>query len=267
MNKLITGDNVAVLKRFPDDSVDFIFTSPPYDKRRTYEGFPPVDFVVLGRELRRVIKPNRPVAFVIQDGVEKKRRTGTSFRFIVDMMDRVGFYLWDCLIAHKTSALPQPLHNPRLRMEHELVPIFVKGNNQHIHTFHAPLIPVKNPGEHHIGRTRTVKGGYINKTSTNNKMKIAGTIWRYSQTSVYPNRLKYQHPAVFPNHFAKEFIETFTNPGDLVLDPFCGSGTTCVEAYKLNRFYAGIDISYDYIKIARTLLDELPRRRYFNIGD
>ena len=264
MNKLITGDNISVLKRFPDNSVDLVFTSPPYDSQRTYKGFPPVDFIALGHELYRVIKPNAPIVFVIQDGIHRKRRTATTARLIVDMVDTCGLHLWECFIAHKTSTIPVKKEGAvRCKTDHEFVPIFTKGDNENIKTFNVPEVNIRWLNTYKEANIVDRLGNRkLQKIHSTAKTRVKGTIWNYAPSAVYANRLKYKHPAVFPNQFARDFIETFTNPGDLVLDPFSGSGTTAIEAYKLYRFYAGIDISKEYTAIASELIGEIPRRRY-----
>ena len=83
-----------------------------------------------------------------------------------------------------------------------------------------------------------------------NPLKCRGTIWRYAPSNTEANRLKLQHPATFADALARDLILCFSQPGDLVLDPFVGSGTTCVVAAQNERRWIGIDIASEYCEIA-----------------
>jgi site-specific DNA-methyltransferase (adenine-specific) len=87
-------------------------------------------------------------------------------------------------------------------------------------------------------------------------MKCRGTVWRYSTSNSEGNRLKLQHPATFPDKLAEDLILCFSKPNELVFDPMCGSGTTCVMAKKNNRNFIGIDIAEEYCQIARKRLED-----------
>jgi site-specific DNA-methyltransferase (adenine-specific) len=86
-------------------------------------------------------------------------------------------------------------------------------------------------------------------------MKCRGTVWQYATSNAEGNRLKLQHPATYPDKLAEDLILTFSRPDDLVLDPMCGSGTTCVMAARNERRYLGIDVAAEYVEIARKRLE------------
>ncbi len=100
--KLITGDNVTVLRQFPDDFVDLTVTSPPYDNLRTYNGFT-WDFEALAKELYRVTKPGGVVVWVVGDATVKGSETGTSFKQALFFKDVCGFNLHDTMIWRKLT--------------------------------------------------------------------------------------------------------------------------------------------------------------------
>ena len=83
------------------------------------------------------------------------------------------------------------------------------------------------------------------------KQKIKGNIWQYVVGKKAEDQEAKGHPAPFPLALAKDHIQSWTNPGDVVLDPMCGSGTTCKAAHQLGRHFIGIDISPDYCQLAR----------------
>ena len=85
-------------------------------------------------------------------------------------------------------------------------------------------------------------------------MKCRGTVWQYATSNTEGNNLKLQHPATYPDKLVEDLVLCFSDPGDLVLDPMCGSGTTCVVAHNLGRQYMGIEINETYVEIARRRL-------------
>lgn len=84
-----------------------------------------------------------------------------------------------------------------------------------------------------------------------NAQKQLSNVWKIFNQGGRENKLNYEHPARFPEELARRHIYTWTNPGDLILDPFIGSGTTAVAAQKLGRHYIGGDISLEYVELAR----------------
>ena len=103
--------------------------------------------------------------------------------------------------------------------------------------------------------TRLTNGETLkSKKVTINKMKCRGTLWDYT-TCGDGSKLKHEHPATFPNMLPYDVIECFCPEGGTVLDPFNGSGTTCVAAKSLNRNFIGIDVSEEYCKIARERIE------------
>ena len=89
-----------------------------------------------------------------------------------------------------------------------------------------------------------------------NLLKCPGTIWDYSNGGD-KNKIKRKHPATFPDKIPYDFIQVFTKENDLVLDPMCGSGSTCVASKILNRNFVGIDISSEYCEIAKNRIENL----------
>ena len=94
-----------------------------------------------------------------------------------------------------------------------------------------------------------------------NPLKCRGTVWNYSTSNSEGNRLKLKHPATFPDKLAEDLILCFSKAGDVVLDPMCGSGTTCVMAMQTDRLYVGIDVSAEYCGIARRRLSLAKRNK------
>ncbi|MFH1192783.1 MAG: transcriptional repressor LexA [Candidatus Jorgensenbacteria bacterium] len=249
LNKIICGDTVEVMKKFPDNSVDMIITSPPYDSIRDYKGFS-FNLHETGKEIFRVLKGGGIAVMVIQDQTKNFGKSLTSFKTIIDWCDNVGFKLFETTIYRKYGA-EGAWWNKRFRVDHEYMPIFLKGDRPHYFNKEHLKIPSKHGGKTLTGGgTRLTNGVRINTRPIKiNPMKCRGTIWEY-MTAGDGSRLKHQHPATFPNQLPYDFINCFCPPGGIVLDPFVGSGTTTVAAKNLGRKYIGIDIAKEYCNIA-----------------
>ncbi|MDD2753332.1 MAG: transcriptional repressor LexA [Candidatus Portnoybacteria bacterium] len=255
LNKIICGDSVAELKKIPDNSIDLVVTSPPYDGIRKYNGFT-FDLHATGKEIYRVLKEGGIAAMVIQDQTKNFGKSLTSFKTIVDWVDNAGFKLFETVIYRKYGA-EGAWWNKRFRVDHEYMPIFLKGERPRYFNKEPLKIPSKHGGKTLTGGgTRLTNGVRIaTRPITINPTKCRGTIWEYL-TAGDGTRLKHQHPATFPDKLPLDFIQCFCPENGVVLDPFIGSGTTALAAIQLNRNYIGIDTSTEYCELAKKRLKE-----------
>ncbi|MFH0890613.1 MAG: transcriptional repressor LexA [Candidatus Liptonbacteria bacterium] len=255
VNKIICGDAIEVMKKFPPNSVDIVVTSPPYDAVRDYKGFS-LDLHSAGKEIYRVLKDGGVAVMVIQDQTKNFGKSLTSFRTITDWCDSFGFKLFETVIYRKYGA-EGAWWNKRFRVDHEYIPIFLKGERPQYFNKERLKIPSKHGGKTMTGGgTRLTNGVRIATRSIKiNPMKCRGTIWEYL-TAGDGSRLKHQHPATFPNQLPYDFIGCFAPKNGIVLDPFVGSGTTTVAAKNLGYKYIGIDIAPEYCEIARKRIQE-----------
>lgn len=258
MNQIINGDNVEVLKTFDNECIDLTITSPPYDNLRTYKGHS-WDFESLAKELFRVTKQGGVVVWVVGDATINGSETGTSFRQALYFMD-IGFRLHDTMIYEKSTS-PFPMHT-RCNQLFEYMFILSKGNPK---TFNPIKIPTVTGGQ-----VRKNDGGYRDKYGNKKKAnyetrkltKTIGNIWKYNLTGNDTG-----HPAVFPEKLAHDHIISWSNEGDVVLDPFCGSGTTCKMAKLANRNYIGIEVAKEYCEIAEQRIKKsMPQINLFKVA-
>jgi site-specific DNA-methyltransferase (adenine-specific) len=250
VNVIVCSDNVEYIKNMPENSVDCVVTSPPYDGLRSYEGFS-LDLRAVGKELFRVMKPGAIAAVVIQDSTVDGRKTLTSMRMILNWCDEIGFGLFENCI-YSRQGVEGAWWTKRFRVDHEYIPMFIKGKRP-LYFDKSPLkIPSKHGGKTIMGAAVRRKDGLQEKSRPVkiNTLKCRGTIWNYPECGD-GSKLKHQHPATFPNLLPYDVIECFCPTGGIVLDPFNGSGTTCVAAKCLGRKYIGIDIAEKYCEIAR----------------
>jgi len=254
LDRIICGDCLEVMRGMPDGCVDLTVTSPPYDNLRTYNGYV-FDFEGIAKELYRVTKDGGVVVWVVNDATVNGSETGTSFRQALYFKDVCGFNLHDTMIWEKPTFTATGSLVSRYAPVFEYMFVLSKGTPK---TFNPIKDKVnKCSGEILRGSIRQRDGSMRPKSGSGRKT-IARfgqrhNVWKMSQENSSSNRL---HPAQFPESLANDHIVSWSNPGDIVLDPFCGSGTTCKMAKINARRYIGIDISDEYCEIARRRVAE-----------
>jgi DNA modification methylase len=252
-NLIYCMDCIEGMKQLDDNSIDLVVTSPPYDKIRDYKGFE-VNLHDVGVQISRVLKDGGVCVMIIQDQTIDGRKSGTSFRTIIDWDDNTDLDIFETCI-YERSGTPGAWWNKRFRVDHEYMPIFIKGQRpQYFNKEHMKIMP-KKEGIQKSGGTRLTSGNVSDGFVSEGNLKCCGTIMKYASSSQESldrdeKRIKLQHPATFPNKLVSDFIQCFTTPGMIVLDPFMGSGTTAMMALVNNRNYIGFEISMEYCQIA-----------------
>jgi len=234
-DRIIRADCVKALKAFPDESVDLVVFSPPYDAIRDYKKNWRFDFHSLGDELYRVVKEGGVCCVVIGDGTKNFAKSLTTARLTVDWCDEIGWKLFENVI-YKRDGNPGAWWTQRFRVDHEYILIFFKGLRPKTFDKSSLMIPSKHAGRTYAGTDRLTNGGFKKiEPRQVNPFKCRGTVWQYSTSNSEGNRLKLKHPATFPDKLAEDLILCFSKAGDVVLDPLCGSGTTCLRRIKNDR--------------------------------
>jgi site-specific DNA-methyltransferase (adenine-specific) len=252
VNQIKQGDCVALLGELSDDSVDLTLTSPPYDQLRKYGG-DTFDFESLARELYRVTKPGGVIVWIVADATVNGSETGTSFKQAL-FFQSLGLNLHDTMVFLKRNPVPQ-IYRKRYTNEFEYMFVLSKGPVR----VHNPLTtPCLHAGKELVGTT------YKNYSAGNQKRgkkaspvraeKQRGNVWAYVVGKNKEDQEAKSHPAPFPMALARDHILSWSNPGDLVLDPLCGSGTTCKAASQLGRKFLGFEINTDYCSLAKQRL-------------
>jgi len=263
INKIVDGNCVDVMRNFDSNSIDLTITSPPYDNLRNYNGYT-FPFIQIASELFRITKNGGIVVWVIGDATINGSETGTSFEQALEFK-KIGFNLHDTMIFQKQNPIPQ-IYRKRYTNIFEYMFVFSKGvvtkhNPIKIDCLHAGLelngTTYKNYSKNEQKREKLAKP--VKKT------KIKGNIWEYVVGKKAEDQEAKGHPAPFPCALARDHIISWTNKGDIVLDPMCGSGTTCRSAVELNRKYIGIDISSEYCDIARERIKQIELQPKFNL--
>lgn len=259
INQIICGNNLDLLKTLPDESIQLIITSPPYDKLRDYskdinnltgESLYNSTFLL---DCKRVLKNNGSLVFVIDDSVQGGIRSLTVNKLIVAAVETFGLYYHDMYIYLK-DYIPGDASR-RARNSFEYMPMFKKSIKEY--KFYGDRIRIPAAGSA-AGRSRRMKDGQLitlmNYQYGHAEKDPGNALYFKAGSNMHENKIAFQHPATFPLEIPKFFIKLLTDEGDIILDPFMGSGTVGVAAKQLNRNYLGFDVSQEYCDIANERL-------------
>jgi site-specific DNA-methyltransferase (adenine-specific) len=242
LNRIHCGDNCDLLGQMPRESVDLVVTSPPYDDLRTYGGHG-WDFFGVAWHLKRVLKPGGVIVWVVADATKDGSETGSSMEQALHFK-RLGLNLHDTMIYKKRSYLPQ---NSPTRYDQcwEFAFVLVAGAAPRVANLLRDRPNVKAGSRYTTGGRRGADGATVDTRSIEaEEWGLRSNAWDYAANS------NDGHPAQMPYDLARDHVATWSNPGDLVLDPFSGSGTTAKAAKTLGRQFIGLEVNPDYCAIA-----------------
>lgn len=263
VDEIVCGDCEKVLKDFPANSIDLIVTSPPYaDKRNnTYGGIYPGEYVnwflPKAKEFLRVLKPSGTFILNIKERVVN----GERHTYVLDLILKIRSQGWiwtEEFIWHKKNCYPGKWPN-RFRDAWERCIQFNKTKDFQMFQENV-MVPMGKWAE---SRLKHLSGTDMRRDESKVQSGFGKRIANWvGKDKVYPTNVLHlatessnkNHSAVFPESLPAWFIKVFTKEGDVVLDPFIGSGTTAVAAKKLNRKYIGIDILPEYCKLSEERL-------------
>lgn len=246
MIQLMQGDCLKKMQAIPAGSVDLTVTSPPYDNLRTYNGNNALWGEHVWREviaeLYRVTAEGGVAVWVVGDATIKGSETGTSFRQALHAME-CGFRLHDTMLFEKASRIPT---QDRYYNVFEYMFVLSKGKPAALNF----ICDHKNATAGQKRRKDKVinKGAnekYDDRFIVSPEYSRRSNIWRYPTGGNGTG-----HPAIFPEALARDHILSWSNPGDTVLDPFMGSGTTGKMAIEQGRQFIGIELDPEYFAIA-----------------
>lgn len=254
INRMYNENCLDTMVRMPDNFIDLTVTSPPYDNLRTYndnidETWGERTWSLIIEDLYRVTKDGGVVVWVVGDATIDGSETGTSFKQAL-FFKEVGFNLHDTMIWRRRT-IPQNSN----RYEPSFEYMFVLSKNK-------PKVfnPIKTKAKYHDKRKhksfqRDINGEHLKADFIRNDMVTIENIWDL------PNRgndkIAHEHPAIYPAKLAYQHIISWSSEGDLIYDPFMGSGTTAKAAISANRQWIGSEISKEYCDIIEKRLRPL----------
>ena len=242
--------NLDTMAKMPDNFIDLVMTSPPYNGY----SFP---FEDIAKELYRVMKVGGVIVWVVGDATVKGSESGTSFKQAL-FFKEIGFNLHDTMIYFKNSL---PKNHNRYEQDFEYMFVLSKGKPKVFNPIRVPcLYPEKETARANSFFSETTElarsARSLKKREPVKADKIKGNIWKINVGAGHStlDKIAFKHPAIFPEQLAHDHIISWSNAGDLVYDPFMGSGTTAKMAIQLGRNWVGSEISSEYCEIIRQRL-------------
>lgn len=263
MNKVILSNCIDGMKSLEDEVIDFCVTSPPYDDLRSYNDSSSWNFdtfKLVAEQLYRVMKTGGVVVWVVGDATIKGSETGSSFRQCLHFMD-LGFILHDTMIYEKNGS-PFPARRDGNRYSQVFEYMFVLSKKTKPKTAHLLCDkPNRWAGYTHFGSgTIRKKDGTLVERNIKPIPEFSprNNIWKYNTGKNYSTKdvVAFEHPAIFPEDLARDHILTWSNEGDLILDPFMGSGTTAVCCIETNRNFIGYEVDETYYDVCNRRIQE-----------
>jgi site-specific DNA-methyltransferase (adenine-specific)/site-specific DNA-methyltransferase (cytosine-N4-specific) len=261
---LFNGDCLDVLQNLESDSVDLIVTSPPYSDQRknTYGGIHPDHYVEwflpISSELKRVLKPTGSFILNIKEKVYNGERHTYVLQLIIAMRNQ-GWLWTEEYMWHKKNSFPGKWPN-RLRDGWERLLHFTKEKKFNMYQDEVK-IPIGEWSKKRLSNlSDTDKIRDESKVGSGFGKKIENWV---GKEMVLPDNVLYMatetgnksHSAAYPDSLPEWFIKLFTKEGDLILDPFLGSGTTCRVSYDMGRNSIGIELLDEYYQKTCELID------------
>ena len=267
-NRIICGDNVTVMSGMPAGTVDLTVTSPPYDDIRTYGGTgspPDWDCRRVAGALHRITRPGGHAVWGVADQTKNGDMSGSSFAHVAAFR-QAGWKLHNVLIYVKSKNAVGMQATGEYYNNWEYMFLFTKPGSPQTYNAIADIPrpagtregrPVGDAGLHEVRKKYRARDGtkrvrHVLVSGYDPDYVRRGRVWRYATTPHTDDPDASRHPARFPDRLAYDCIASWSNPGDIVLDPFAGSGTTCKMARRLKRRYVGIDVDAGYCNLARS---------------
>lgn len=262
-DRILRGDCLKLLAREPAQSVDLIVTSPPYgdNRRTTYRGVPIAEyvdwFVPIGAELQRVLHDRGSFVLNIKERVVDGERSTHVIELILALREQ-GWLWTEEYIWHKRNSYPGKWPN-RFRDAWERCLHFTKRRDFRMYQ-DAVMVPIGTWAEQ---RLANLSKADLNRDASGVGSPFSKRVANWvGKTHVYPDNVIHiatesknrGHSAAFPFGLPEYFIKLLTRPGDVVLDPFLGSGTTALAAQAHGRHYLGMELNHDYWKAAKATL-------------
>lgn len=262
LNKIYCENCLDTMARMPDEFIDLTVTSPPYDGLRDYNGYV-FDFEKIAKELFRVTKKGGVVVWVVSDQTINGCESLTSFKQAIYFVEQCKFNLHDTMIYEQNGTGAKG-SNLSYWQSFEYMFVLAKGKPRTINRLTQPNKFAKtklwySDKQEKVNGSRKFRANIIRPDNS-----VRSNVWKYDVGALAQND-KVNHPAVFPEKLARDHIYSWSNEGDLVYDPFMGSGTTAKMAHIMKRCWIGSEISQEYVDIANKRLEKYLRQEVLDL--
>lgn len=249
--QIFLGDCCEILPTFSPKSFDLVLTSPPYDNLRDYGESFRWDFEQTATGLIPLITSGGVICWNVADETINGSESGSSFRQALRFMQALRLH--DTMIYEKAN-----FSNPSRNRYHQIFEYLFVFSNGTPKAFNPILDKINLYGACKGKNTFRKSDGTMRERPKNvgRELGMRTNIWRMNTAGQENMCQANPHPAMMPFSLAKDLIYSWSNMGDLVLDPFMGSGTTLVAAKQFGRRAIGIEIEEKYCEIAVARLEQ-----------
>lgn len=257
LNRIYNENCLDTMAKMSDNIVDLVVTSPPYDGMKDYNGYS-FEFEKIAKELFRVMKDGGVIVWVVGDETKKGNESGTSFKQALYFKE-IGFNLHDTMIWHKPNCFNFG-SNDCYRQSFEYMFVFTKGRIKTKNLIKD--VPAKMAGKSVRGARKHVDGSRDTDVPDFivGSYKKRDNVWDIMVAQDKGSN----HPAIFPEELAHDHIISWSNKGDVVYDPFMGSGTVAKMAIITQRNYIGSEISAEYCESANNRIEHLSKQSFLD---
>jgi site-specific DNA-methyltransferase (adenine-specific) len=256
LNKIYCMDNVEGMKLLDDNCIDLVITSPPYADFRQYHSYS-WDFDALATILLQKLKPGGVVVWVVGDKTTRGSEECVPYKQVLRFKE-LGYNIWDSMIFHRYIPYTALV---RYNQDFEFMFVLSKGKVKTFNPLKIPKIYNTKPNQAKTKSLRQPDGRVTRldekgikrvEESCLRPTKTRGCIWHYDSGYMHTTEDKeaYEHPAMFPEQLVEDHLLSWSLPGDLIVDPFMGSGTVGKVSVLNNRNYIGFDVSQEYCDLA-----------------
>lgn len=250
VNKIYNENCLDTMAKMPDGFIDLVVTSPPYDDLRNYKGYS-FEFEPIARELFRTIKEGGVLVWIVADSTKQGSESCTSFKQALYFKE-CGFSLYDTMIYQK-NGITSP-QKPEIRYNHSFEYMFVFCKGQRPKTI--KLVCKENKvekGKRYTASKRQRDGSLLKYNFKRREKSPLPNVWLID--AVNGTKESRKHSAPFPEILPERHVYSWSKEGDLVYDPFMGSGTTAKVAHLQKRNWLGSEISKEYVELAEKRLE------------
>ena len=257
LNRIYNENCLDTMAKMSDNMVDLVVTSPPYDGMKDYNGYS-FEFEKIAKELFRVMKDGGVIVWVVGDETKKGNESGTSFKQALYFKE-IGFNLHDTMIWHKPNCFNFG-SNDCYRQSFEYMFVFTKGRIKTKNLIKD--VPAKMAGKSVRGARKHADGSRDTDVPDFivGSYKKRDNVWDIMVAQDKGSN----HPAIFPEELAHDHIISWSNKGDVVYDPFMGSGTVAKMAIITQRNYIGSEISAEYCESANNRIEHLSKQSFLD---